>query len=520
MLNKNNLFKVILSLTLVGCYYDGEKVLLQADAINSQECVTANYKEYEAEPYDVVAHGKVAPLHSDGFPQNKLLAGHSNICTAITITNTNHSHNSNNIVVIGNGLEVEYWLDGHEIKQSIYDPKASDINIPEAGQTAKIISIFDPDNCVTTQGGHVKILKDNFHSCTFYLHITDPSYHFIKDNTINLTLSYSNGDQIYQAKTRLNYKSKIFAANALGNIASLSDLGNQFINWISEIKEPIFHISNDNLGHLYFFGKNNVYVYNDKILLYQFASPINNDQVKEDGSGNIFISDGKDIYIVNSSILSEKHNMKKITNNLISGTSVALFAIAKSQLYVLIDKNKIYKSKIGSDYNWELVLDGDKDTILQGKSLHTIYKDVVYDYDFETNQINVSNVNINPGYSNTNIKKWFNFSIPPDFKSVPYFVFDHGDHGVLFSKKYHFFEPNTNVIDAEKIDGVYTLPGENMICLFGEGISIDVDIFRHLYGDQQYNNLLCINEQDNSLKYISGIPAEVISLTGVGSLNQ
>ncbi len=519
MLNKNNLFSVILVLTLVGCYYDGEKVLLQADAIKSQECVTASYAGYEAEPYEVIAHGKIGPLHSDGFPQNKLLPGHSNLCTAITITNTNHGHNSNNIVVIGDGLELDYWLDGNEIKKSIYDPKASDINIPEEGQTAEIVSIFDPDNCVTTQGSHVKILKDNFHSCTFYIHITDPSYHIIKDNLINLTLSYSNGDQIYQAKTNLRYESKIFAANTTGDIANLSDLGNNFANWnTSEIKEPIFHISNDNLGNLYFFGKNNVYVYNGKRLLYQFTSPISNTQIKEDVYGNIFISDGKEIYLVNSSILDDKHNMLKITNNLPTDAKTEFFSIVKSQIYVLVNKNKIYKSEIGSNYNWELVLDGDKDTTLKGKELRTIYKDVskrdIYNYDIENNKIDLDTISIDPDYLGTSIKEWFIFN------KIPYFIFARGDHGVLFSKKYHFFEPNTSIQDAEKIDGIYTIPSENIICLFGDKISLEVDTFRHLYSDPQYDNLLCVNEKDNTLKYVSGLSGEISSVTGVGSFNQ
>jgi hypothetical protein len=508
---------VILVVILSNCYYDGEKVSIKSNTFRSQECVTKYHLAYEANGYDVAKHGKIAPLHSPGFAQNNLLAEHSNICQAITITNNNHGHNSNNVVVIGEGLKINFQLDGKDIEKSLYDPLAADINITQADQTAGIISIFDPDNCVTPQGHHVRILKDDFNSCTFYLQLTDSSYHLVKDNAINLILNYSNGDQIYQAKTTLHYQPELMAANTTGDIFSTNVLSNNFNNKKDyAITEPVYHIINDNLGNKYFFGKNNIYVYQDKIILYQLSSPIINEQVKEDSFGNIFVSDGHDLYLINTT-LAKKNNMLKITNNIPPLSSIELFAIHKSQLYILVNKNKIYKSTIGEQYNWELVLDGDTDLLLNGKKLHTIYNDVVYDYDFDNNKISLERVNIDPEYTGTEIKQWFELIDQNSSKSVPYFVFAHGDHGVLFSKKYHFFESNNNIKDATKIAGAYILADKSLLCLFGNNITLDVNSFRH--DNQVNNNLLCLSEQQETEDYVLGIDGEINTLSGSASLN-
>lgn len=529
------LLPVLLLLTITSCYYDGNKVSLSADDSQFGECVNAHYPAYESIPYEIAAQGKVGPLYSDGFPQNILMPSKSPLCISMTITNTNHGHNSNNIVVVGKGLEALYELDGQQVSQPVYDPKAADINIDGGSQNAGIISVFDPENCVTTQGKHVRLLQDNFHSCKFYIQITDTKYHIVKDNKIQLRVTYSNGDQIYQANREVKYSSKIFLGSDGSPLSAMLNLKDKFATWNhNKTDEAVSFVVSDHLGDIYAFTKDNLYIYQGNNLLYsdklysdKIIQPSN---IFSDQSGNVYvITNEQELYILNVALYQQGQTLASMKSILPPEIKkIQDITQYKNNVYIIGNGNKVYK---GEDHNWILFFDGDNYSDLKDKQINTLYfpddknilfaiDNLLYRYSFSDNKIVNIFFNGDPSYQdiikilNLNDETYvaYNSNLPEHMPSLLYKKATLSD----------YFEPIAQ-IKATALNGVLDLSGQKTLCLYGKDLySTSKDILSMMLStlhNSDTANFLCVTE-DKIVTPISGVNGVAHSAVGVGSFDQ
>lgn len=527
---------LLLLLTITSCYYDGNKVSLSADDSQFGECVNAHYPAYESIPYEIAAQGKVGPLYSDGFPQNILMPSKSPLCISMTITNTNHGHNSNNIVVVGKGLEATYELDGEQVSQPLYDPQASDINIDGGAQSAGIISVFDPEHCVTTQGKHVRLLQDNFHSCKFYIQITDTKYHIVKDNKIQLRLTYSNGDQIYQATRDVKYSSKIFVGSDGSPLSMISNLKDKFVAWShNKTDDSASFIVSDHLGDIYVFTKENLYIYqgnnllySDKLYIDKIIQPAN---VFSDQSGNVYvITNEQELYVLNVDLYKQGQTILSMKSTLPPEIKKIQDIIQyKHDIYIMVNGNKIYK---GHGHNWSLFFDGDNYSDLKDKEINKFYfpdgKSILlaidkflYRYTFSDNS--VINLFINGDLSYQDIIKILNLN--DDMYVLYNSNLPESSMSSLLYKKATFsdyFEPIA-AVKATMLSGVLDLSGQKTLCMYGKelhGTSTDtLYMMLNTLHNSDTTNFLCVTEA-NTVTVVSGINGVANSAVGFGSFDQ
>lgn len=503
---------------LYGCFGSSDNVSLTVTQPN--QCVTNIIPKYEADAYDIPSYGNIPSLHSNGFPQNNLLPPKSSLCTTVTISNNNHGHSPNGIIVVGNGLTLEYNINNTNIHGSLYDPKAANHNSIKSLQQIAGIAVFDPHNCLTTQGKYQHIL-DQKHSCDFYLQIVDANptinNNCLTNNKLHFSLEYFNGETLYNKPIDIEYKNEIIAINNDNQIISFNTNTNKITNLNLAIKDNIIATINDRLGHLYIFTKNNIYIYNGEKIIYQFTSPIINKQFISDNKGNIFISNDTDIYVFNITMIANKEYGYKVNTNFNNNANnkIKFLSIINednmSTVNILVNNNQIYQTKIDDNYHWNLLFNGE--TMLPGKELYKIYNDstdnnIIYSYDFKQKKLNTNKVKLPPHYdsNHSELIAW------GQLNHKDYFVLNQGD-AVFYVKNNDVFEyvdDNNQTIAANHLNGV--LSSNTDICFFGDQINIKLNS-----KDNVAKNVLCINIQNNIYQYLNVFNTPITALSQFNS---
>jgi hypothetical protein len=165
-------------------------------------CVTAGFPGYES----------VATTYSQAFPLNANMPANAPYCVAITITNNNSGTNANNIQVYSSGLTVTYPSINGNISYSMIDYNAAMVPASSFNNTQQQVynlNLFDPHNCVTTQGANVQTLGANGGSCQFFLALNSESLP-IGVYPINITVNYTNGNTAYGVSTQLNQRVNLY----------------------------------------------------------------------------------------------------------------------------------------------------------------------------------------------------------------------------------------------------------------------------------------------------------------------
>ncbi len=179
-------------------------------------------------------------------------------CLAVTITNNNSGNNANNIQIIGNGLNLSYKANGQSFSSIMYDPYAAGVNISGSLQKLGNITLYDPQNCATTQAGNVITLNYNGGKCTFYLQLTGESFP-VGSYPVNLTYNYTNGNQNYLTSLAVSQKVNLYGGSTQGLYL---DTNNSWQNTSIVPNQSINSIINDQYGNIYMAVNNQVWLFN------------------------------------------------------------------------------------------------------------------------------------------------------------------------------------------------------------------------------------------------------------------
>ncbi len=90
-------------------------------------------------------------------------------CLAVTITNNNNGSNANSVQVGGGGFTLAYTVGNQAFSSAMYVPVVAGVTIKGSVQTLGNISLYDPQNCATTQAMNVRTINYGGGQCTFYL---------------------------------------------------------------------------------------------------------------------------------------------------------------------------------------------------------------------------------------------------------------------------------------------------------------------------------------------------------------
>lgn len=289
-MNKSVATAAVLITLLWGCSQTPNNVSLN---INQGQCVTGSFPGYES----------TASI-SQAFPLNALMPAQSPYCAAVTITNNNSGQNANNIQVNSNGLQVGYVVGGTAYSRSMIDFNAAGISQSNfnAVQLLGNIALFDPNNCVTTQGAKVQTLNTNGGSCTFYVEIIQEQFP-VGVYPVTLTLNYTNRNTNYSVAAILNQRVNMYIGNNVNPTIGITNAGttkptaNSLISADSPESFAVNATTRDIFGNVYtgdVFG--NVYQYigtslSSWNLLGAGSLPINAvTSMASDNAGNVYIA--------------------------------------------------------------------------------------------------------------------------------------------------------------------------------------------------------------------------------------
>lgn len=263
-------------------------------------CVNSQIPGYESQA------SSVSP--NNAYPMNATMPSHSPYCIAYTMTNNNSGKNSNNVQVYQTGLQLTYTVESTSFTAYLQDINAAGLNLNGFVQTVGGITLFDPNNCVTTYGSHVNTLSKGGDQCTFYLQVTSESMP-IGNYPVSLSINYTNGNSSYFLNDQFNYHVDLYAGGDFTDHLKVYD-GNS--NSKAEpflITPPVNSIklmARDNIGYIYAYDGTNIYRYDSaglgsrlELLPEIQGAPIVN-QLKADQFGNLFAATSNGIYVYNA----------------------------------------------------------------------------------------------------------------------------------------------------------------------------------------------------------------------------
>lgn len=217
--------------------------------VTQGQCVTAVYPGYESQ----------ATTYSQAFPSNGSLPPTSPYCVAVTLVNNNSGQYANNVQVYQSGLVVSYPVFG----STTYAASMVDFNaagIPSSSFAAQQqlvdLNLFDPNNCVTTQGSKVTTLASNGGVCTFYLQLNGESLP-VGVYPLTVSVNYTNGNAQYTTSTIINQRVNLylggnFTSNvAISNGASTVPIANSIISANSPESFGVTAMARDPFGVVY-----------------------------------------------------------------------------------------------------------------------------------------------------------------------------------------------------------------------------------------------------------------------------
>lgn len=287
MKNFNLLFSSIAILAITGCSSGNNAVSMTP---TQGQCVQSNMYSSSVTPPVNIANNPIA----------------SPYCMAVQIQNNNSGNNANNIQIAttgqtnGTGLVMSYNVGATSYSAQMADSNAAGIAI--GSQTLGNISVYDPYNCLTTQGSNVITLNAGGDSCTFYLQLAGESYP-VGVYGISLNYNYTNGNSNYNVTTNINQRVNLYAGSSTGNLYV-----NNSGTWQTGASLPVPIATTDNAA------------------ITGLAS---------DAFGNLYISTTQDIYEFNGISVTQLNALPSITriNGITTDINSYLYAATNNGVY-------------------------------------------------------------------------------------------------------------------------------------------------------------------------------------------
>lgn len=292
---------VPLIVTIIGC--SGSTPNNVELTVKQGVCVTSEYPGYESTPYSVY------PNYA--FRTNAYTAESSPYCMALTLTNNNSGENANNIQVYQGGLSISYAVESNLYTGYMIDYNAAGISPSYfnyyTNQIIGNMALFDPDNCVTTQGIEVNTLSKEGGKCTFYLQIISESMP-VGVYPLNVNVNYTNGNANYSAATTIYQQVGILAGGDFttpGNKLAVYNGNSQFnaeaLSAVLPNWSQILLLARDFTGNVYAYDGNTVYKYDGVNLSSIANSPPNINDLTGDSFGNLFAATQNGVFVYNAS---------------------------------------------------------------------------------------------------------------------------------------------------------------------------------------------------------------------------
>lgn len=256
-------------------------------------------------------------------------------CMAVTLQNNNSGTNANTVQITTGGLTLNYTVGSTTYSAQMYDPAAATITISGGTQTAGNVAIFDPQNCVTTQGANVQNLATGGGKCTFYLQLTGEG-NPVGTYPTSLIYNYTNGNQNYSISTNINQRVYLYggANNGLyfvNNSAISASQGSTGTPaaWSTGItgapQTAVSYIIETLYGFVFFSSGTQVYLFNG-ISATQVGGnlPATVTSIAFDSSYNVYASTTNGIYVynTNSTTTSGWTLMTDSSNQVTSNTAI------------------------------------------------------------------------------------------------------------------------------------------------------------------------------------------------------
>lgn len=279
-------------------------------------------------------------------------------CMAVTVQNNNNGTNATNVQTTSAGFSLAFTptaaTGATPLSSKLCDNTASGGLCAPSGGAGNLgnIYIYDPRNCVTTQGVNVVTLTSGGGSCTFYLQLSGTSY-AVGSYPMTLNYNYTNGNSNYTIGASASQNVNLYAGGSSGLYQAIYNSAVtpaqyqwQLFNVTGAPSSGVSSVITDGYGNLYFTGNlNMVYQYNGTaVTQLGGALPSNINSLAIDGNNNVYagtIGNGIYTYSVGasspswtqlSSSIPATANINNV-NYTLAGTTSVLYATTPTQAY-------------------------------------------------------------------------------------------------------------------------------------------------------------------------------------------
>lgn len=282
-------------------------------------------------------------------------------CMSVTLQNNNNGTNATNIQVTATGFTLAFTPTAASgatpLSSKLCDNTSSGGLCTSSGGAGNLgnVYLYDPLNCVTTQGVNVVTLTSGGGTCTFYLQLSGTSY-AVGSYPMTLNYNYTNGNSNYTIAASALQNVSLYAGGNSGLYQAIynSAATPAQYQWqpFSVTGAPTSGVTStitDSFGNLYFTGNlNMVYQYNGTTVTpLGGVLPSSINSLAIDGNNNLYagtIGNGIYTYSVGaaspawtqlSSSIPTTANINNV-NYTLSGTTSVLYATTSTQAYYCI----------------------------------------------------------------------------------------------------------------------------------------------------------------------------------------
>lgn len=291
-------------------------------------------------------------------------------CMAVTLQNNNSGYNATNVQITTTGMVLSYTANGTSYSGIMCDPTAAtSTNCSTGGGVQAIgdITMYDPNNCATTQGINVTTLSQSGGSCTFYLQLSGESYP-VGVYPTSLTYNYTNGNTNYSITSSFNQRVNLYAGGSFGTVTPPTGLAFYNGSGAFQTMSPnytgntVTSFTSDNYGNIYA-GTNSGLVsqYNGttwnslpsaNTVIGTGVTNIN--ALMSDESSNIYAATNNGVYML--TFESTTWNILNQAN--LSTNVVGLQIDTSDNIYATTESGLIYKCSVTNSCSWSQLYSG------------------------------------------------------------------------------------------------------------------------------------------------------------------
>lgn len=191
-----------ISMILFGCSETPNSISM---TVTSGNCVQASFYNSAVQESALANYPQIKNNPTTAAPY----------CASVTVVNNNSGQNANTVQINNGGLGITYSVGSQQFAAEMYDPIAAGLTISGSQQQVGNLAVFDPKNCLTTQGASVQYLNTGGGSCTFYLQLLNES-NPVGVYPTTLMYNYTNGNLNYSISNIINQRVYLYAGTSNG----------------------------------------------------------------------------------------------------------------------------------------------------------------------------------------------------------------------------------------------------------------------------------------------------------------